>query len=159
MRASIIALLVLGLGLGLAPFALGTEDLDKEVNRIAAQLRCPVCTNLSVADSNAELSTQMRQLIKEKRLQGESEEQIKSYFVSRYGEWILLEPKKSGINILLWVAPFAGLIIGGGIIWARVKARGKRPEATPSEETESAELRRIPKHLRDRLDKELKELE
>src|SRR3989304_6688876 len=116
MRSVIIIVLILALSLGLDAISMGAGDLDKEVNNIAARLRCPVCTNLSVADSNAELSTQMRQLIREKRLQGESEEQIMSYFVSRYGEWILLEPKKSGINILLWFAPFIGFFLGGGII-------------------------------------------
>ena len=159
MRSVIIIVLILALGLGLGAISMGAGDLDKEVNNIAARLRCPVCTNLSVADSNAELSTQMRQLIREKRLQGESEEQIMSYFVSRYGEWILLEPKKSGINILLWFAPFIGLIVGGAIIWAAVRARGKRPGEAFSEETKGTELQKIPKHLQDRLNKELKELD
>lgn len=88
------------------------QDIDAQAHAIAARLRCPVCQNESVADSPAELAAQMRALIRQKLQAGESPEQIIAYFVSKYGDWILLEPPRKGILWLVWVGPLSALLAG-----------------------------------------------
>lgn len=128
-------LLLIGVILAEPVSAQGT---DAQAQAIAAQLRCPVCQNESVADSPAVLAAQMRALIREKLAAGESAEQITAYFVSRYGEWILLEPPRSGLTSLVWIVPPAVLLLGG-VIAARFLRRTVRrlplphPSSTPED--------------------------
>ncbi len=89
------------------------EKLDARAAEIAAELRCPVCRNQSVVESNADLSREMQALVRERLVAGDTPEEVKAYFVSRYGEWILLEPQRRGINWLVWGLPFVVLILGG----------------------------------------------
>jgi cytochrome c-type biogenesis protein CcmH len=86
--------------------------LDARTTAVASTLRCPVCQGESIQDSPSELAKQMRAVVKDRLRAGESPEQIKAYFVSRYGEWILLEPKMTGLNVALYVLPVV-LILGG----------------------------------------------
>jgi cytochrome c-type biogenesis protein CcmH len=88
------------------------EELDARAAEIAAELLCPVCRNQSVVESNAELSREMQALVRERLVAGDSEEEVKEYFVSRYGEWILLEPQRRGINWVVWILPFLALAAG-----------------------------------------------
>lgn len=90
--------------------------LEAQVQSLAAELRCPVCQNLSVADSPSEMARQMRDLIRDRLRQGERPEVVKAYLVERYGEWILLLPPRRGFGLLAWVVPFLGL--GGGLVAA-----------------------------------------
>lgn len=104
-------------------------DLEEQVRKIASELRCPVCQNLSVADSPSELARQMRAFIRAELQQGKSPEEIKAYFVSKYGEWILLAPKPKGFRLLLWVLPFIAVAIGIVLVifvarrWVRKKGQ------------------------------------
>lgn len=95
--------------------AAAAKDPEARAQVIAGQLRCPVCQNESVADSPSELAAQMRVLIREKIAAGETDRQILDYFVSRYGEWILLEPPRRGLLWLVWVAPATALLAGAYI--------------------------------------------
>lgn len=104
------------------------ERLDAESARLAEELRCPVCRNQSVSESNAELSREMQALVRERLAAGETPEEVKAYFVSRYGEWILLEPERRGINWIVWLAPFGALIVGGAVA-AWLLRRWTRPRA------------------------------
>lgn len=87
-------------------------SIDEEVRAVAARLRCPVCRNESVADSPSELAAQMRAIIRTRLEEGEPPEAIVAYFVSRYGEWILLDPPRRGLGWLLWAAPLIVLLLG-----------------------------------------------
>jgi len=89
-----------------------SPDLDERVRDVASELRCVVCQNLSVADSPSDLAKEMRNLIQELLQQGKTPEEIKAYFVSRYGDFVLLEPPKRGFNLLVWGLPFAALLVG-----------------------------------------------
>jgi len=115
--------LILTVAFWFLPLALSARaaDLEEQARQIAAELRCPVCQNLSVADSPSELAQQMRAVILEQLREGRSPEEVKSYFVSKYGEWVLLAPKPSGFNIVIWVLPFVAA--GGGIFLVAVVAR------------------------------------
>ena len=90
-----------------------SEELDARAAEIAAELRCPVCRNQSIVESNADLSREMHALVRERLVAGDTPEEVKEYFVSRYGEWILLEPQKKGINWVVWGLPFVALALGG----------------------------------------------
>ena len=87
-------------------------DLDDQTRAIATELRCVVCQNLSVADSPSEMAQQMRAIVREQVQAGKSPDQIKDFFVSKYGEWVLLKPKTTGFSALLWILPYVVLILG-----------------------------------------------
>jgi cytochrome c-type biogenesis protein CcmH len=114
---------------------------DEAVTRVASQLRCVVCQNLSVADSPSEMARQMRDVIRERLALGESDEQILGYFETRYGPWVRLAPS----NWLVWVLPFAGLFAGLGVVllvtlrWSR-RARARQEEALPPADRERVKL-------------------
>ena len=88
--------------------------LEALTTSVASQLRCPVCQGVSIQDSPSELAQQMRTVVKEQLAAGQSPEDVKDYFISKYGEWILLEPKAAGFNLLVYAIP-AVLVFGGAI--------------------------------------------
>ena len=117
-------------------------QLDARVKSVSSRLRCPVCQGESIQDSPAELAGQMKQLVREQLASGQSEQQVMDYFTAKYGQWILLEPKAEGINLLVFGLPIVFLLLGGvGIVmalkkWTRphgVTADGARP--LPADET------------------------
>jgi cytochrome c-type biogenesis protein CcmH len=111
---------------------------------IAAGLRCPVCLNLSVADSPSRLAGEMRAEIASRVRSGETDEQIRAYFVDRYGEWVLLEPTRRGLNLLPWALPFAAVAVGLAVWFALVRRRPPREEVAVSQ----TDRRRIEHDLR-----------
>lgn len=127
-----------------AAFAAGGSDggartADDRVNEIAAGLRCPVCQNLSVADSPSRLAGEMRAEIAAKLGAGQTPDEIRAFFVDRYGEWVLLAPTKRGLNLLPWAVPVIGVLAGGAVWFALVRRRpsGERSAVgatTPVEE-------------------------
>lgn len=88
------------------------EALDALAAEVASGLRCPVCRNQSIVESNAELSREMHAVVRDRLAAGETPEQIEAYFVSRYGEWILLRPQAKGINLLVYGLPLVVLVLG-----------------------------------------------
>ncbi len=134
-KQSLAVCLLLAIVLGVRPSAILAGSLEEQTLLLAAELRCPVCQNLSVADSPSEMATQMRELILEKMKNGETPEQIRGYFVSRYGEWILLKPTRKGFNWIAWLLPFVVILVGAGIIVLRIRRairRGHGPNADAS---------------------------
>jgi cytochrome c-type biogenesis protein CcmH len=93
-------------------WAATAPDIDEQTRAIAQELRCVVCQNLSVADSPSEMAQQMRGIIREQLAAGQNSQQIKDFFVSKYGEWVLLAPTTRGFSLLVWVLPFTVLIFG-----------------------------------------------
>jgi cytochrome c-type biogenesis protein CcmH len=89
-----------------------SADVEERTREIAAELRCVVCQNLSVADSPSDLAKEMRGRVREQVEQGKGRQEIMDYFVSRYGEYVLLSPPKRGFNLLVWGLPFVGLLAG-----------------------------------------------
>lgn len=106
------------------------QDLEARTTAVASTLRCPVCQGESIQDSPSELARQMRAVVRDRLRAGETPEQVKAYFASRYGEWILLEPRMTGLNILLYVLPVV-LVVGGIAIVVILVRRWTTPEATP----------------------------
>ena len=100
--------------------------LEARTAEVAAQLRCPVCQGLSIQDSPSELSQQMRAVVKDQLREGKSPEEVKAYFISKYGEWILLEPKAKGFNVLVYALPIL-LVLGGLAVIAAAVRKWTRP--------------------------------
>jgi cytochrome c-type biogenesis protein CcmH len=92
----------------------GRHVEQQMVYEIAAQLRCVVCQNLSVADSPSEMATQMRGVIEERLAAGDGPEQVLRFFVDKYGEWILLSPPRQGFSLLVWIFP--AVAVGAGLV-------------------------------------------
>src|SRR3954471_17859496 len=105
---------------GYAPGREGTAPLDpaheERVMRLGKLLRCAVCQGLSIADSPASMARAQLDTVRELVEAGKSDQEIKDYFVERYGEWALLEPPAHGLNLLVWLGPLALLVLGGAVI-------------------------------------------
>jgi cytochrome c-type biogenesis protein CcmH len=107
--------------------ALGVDTvLDARAKSIASRLRCPVCQGESIQDSPAELAAQMKTLVREQLAQGRSESEVLDYFTQKYGQWILLEPKAQGLNLIVYWVPVLFLAIGGGVLWMMVRRWTRR---------------------------------
>jgi cytochrome c-type biogenesis protein CcmH/NrfF len=96
---------------------------DPLFREIAKEFRCPTCTGLSVLESDAGFSVQIKEQVQEQLNLGKSHDQIIEYFTQRYGAWILREPPAQGINILAWAIPITLLCAGPILIWLLVWKR------------------------------------
>lgn len=127
--AAIAAVIAAALVLGLQP-AGGSGSTQAQADRIASELRCPVCQGLSVRDSDSSTARAMREDIGRRLGGGETPEDIRRAYVDRYGEWILLRPRASGLGTLLWVVPAAALaaaaVLLGWVFWGWRRRGGAR---------------------------------
>ncbi len=115
---------LLSAGTARATFAQETAAdsiLEVRTSALSSHLRCVVCQGLSIEDSPSELARQMRDIVKDQLRSGKSEEEVRAYFISKYGEWILLEPKARGFNLLVYVLPALALLAGAGLIIRAVR--------------------------------------
>ena len=125
------------LAAGEASTAAANPELEARVARVAEELRCLVCQNQTIADSNAELAKDLRREVRQMLEQGRSEAEVRAFMVARYGDFILYRPPLRGSTLLLWLGPFALL---GVAIW--VHRRVVRDRAAPSGEPLSEEERK-----------------
>jgi cytochrome c-type biogenesis protein CcmH len=117
--------------------------LEERARGISAGLRCLVCRNESIDESNAGLARDLRLLVRERLVAGDSDAEVVAFVVDRYGEYVLLRPTLGGANLLLWLAGPAMLLIAGGIAAAylRRRARAVSPAGlSPDEEERLREL-------------------
>jgi len=125
--------------------------LEARARTLSQELRCMVCQNQSIDDSDAPLAKDLRVLVRERLSAGDSDNQVIDFLVARYGEFVLLKPRVSAQTLLLWLAPFAALLIGGWGVIAFIRRRGRGSEAaeappqlTPAEQSRVAELLKEP---------------
>jgi cytochrome c-type biogenesis protein CcmH len=154
--AGVTAVAFAGVLAVLAGVTLAAPAVDENtVRQISEQLRCVVCQNLSVADSPSETANQMRDIVRERLAMGETPEQVKAYFVEKYGVWILLSPPKQGFNLLVWVLPFVVLLFGLVVVavvlrrWTR-HARSSAEGAPAVDETTRERIRREMSQIEER---------
>lgn len=121
---------------------LSDPALEKRARTLSAELRCLVCQNQSIDDSNAELARDLRLLVRERLVAGDSDEDVINYVVSRYGEFVLLKPRFNANTLLLWGAPLAVFLIGAVAAVMTLRGRQKSVPAALSAE-EKAELERL----------------
>lgn len=113
---------------------------EARAREIFRDVRCLVCQNESIDDSEADLARDLRQIVREQVKAGQDEAQIKRFLTDRYGEFVLLTPKVSLGNLVLWAAPFLIVLAGGGLLFARLRNRSLDAELTP---LEAERLRRL----------------
>jgi cytochrome c-type biogenesis protein CcmH len=112
--------------------------LEQRARNLTSQLRCMVCQNQSIDDSNAELARDLRVLVRDRLVEGDSDRAVIDYVVSRYGEFVLLKPRLSLRTVLLWGAPI-GLTLAGifaVFIFSRRRATQERPQKLSADEEE-----------------------
>ncbi|MEQ8479999.1 MAG: cytochrome c-type biogenesis protein CcmH [Hoeflea sp.] len=150
MRA--MALMLLAMAMASPAAAVNPDEvlddpaLEERARDLSLNLRCLVCQNQSIDDSNAELARDLRLLVRERLQAGDSDEEVIDYIVSRYGEFVLLTPRLSVQTVLLWGAPVLILLIGAGIMMTYARGRGKAtvaPGTTVLSEAEQAELAKV----------------
>lgn len=117
MSALVTVSLALGLALGqFAPQQAGSQplapELEARVQKVGKELRCAVCQGLSITDSPSSMARAQLDKVRELVSAGRTDEEIRTYFVERYGEWALLQPTAEGFNLFVWLGPVALLLAG-----------------------------------------------
>jgi cytochrome c-type biogenesis protein CcmH len=126
----------------LAFAAAGQENanLERRVAALAHELRCLVCQNQTLADSNAPLAVDLRNEIRAQLAAGKSEREVTDFMVQRYGDFVLYRPPFKAATALLWLGPFVLLALGGWLLWRRIRQKTAAPELSPAERARAAKL-------------------
>ena len=141
-----IRVLLVWLMLAGAAFAVQPDEvledpvLEERARELSKGLRCLVCRNESIDESNAELARDLRLLVRERLLEGDSDEEVIDFLVARYGEYVLLSPRATGSSLILYLAGPAMLLAALGIALVYLRRRRSQPESTQLSEEERARL-------------------
>ena len=145
-------LLALLLGLMALPAAavephemLDDPVLEARAREISRGVRCLVCQNQTIDDSNAQLARELRVLIRERLTAGDSDQQVRDFLVSRYGDFVLFSPPLKAATLLLWFGPFLLLALGALVVFFYLRGQRRRPATAmaPLDESERARLARL----------------
>ncbi len=112
--------------------------LEKRAREISGRLRCLVCQNQSIDDSDADLAHDLRLLVRERITAGDNNNQVLEYLVNRYGEFVLLRPRFTLKTYILWGTPVVLILIGGFVLMNSMRKRGKSAPAPLSDEEQLA---------------------
>jgi cytochrome c-type biogenesis protein CcmH len=115
--------------------------LEERARELSKGLRCLVCRNESIDESNAELARDLRLLVRERLVAGDSDEEVIDFVVARYGEYVLLRPQTDGSNLLLWAAGPIMLILGVGIALVYVRRRAQSKSETETQLSDAEQTR------------------
>jgi cytochrome c-type biogenesis protein CcmH len=107
---------------------LADPALEARARALSQDLRCLVCRNENIDDSDAGLARDLRLLVRERLVAGDSDAEVMAFVTDRYGEFVLLKPPAEGANLILWLAGPALLLAGAGIALAALRRRGSAPE-------------------------------
>ena len=107
-------------------FANQSEKIDNQLRELAGELRCMVCQNQSLLDSDSDLAKDLKNIIYKKLQEGENKKEIKDFLVKRYGEFILFRPLLNYSNLMLWGAPIIFLLIIGLVAFRKIKIITKK---------------------------------
>ena len=153
MRSALVLRLVLGFALGLATaspsFAVQPGEvlpdaaMEQRARAISSELRCLVCQNQSIDDSDAPLAKDLRVLVRERLVAGDSDRAVRDFVVARYGDFVLLRPPLDIRTVLLWAAPFLILLAALGFMWRRGRAMAAPASATPLSDEERRRVERL----------------
>lgn len=141
-----VSLIAMPLATGVA-FAVQPDEmlsdpaLEARARAISAELRCLVCQNQSIDDSDAPLAKDLRILVRERLTEGDDDRAVMDWLVARYGEFVLLRPRFQMQTAILWLSPFVVLALGGIAAWRTLRRRGARPTGeAPLSEAEKSRL-------------------
>lgn len=123
--------------------------LEARARDISAGLRCLVCRNESIDESNAELARDLRLLLRERLVAGDTDKEAIAYIVDRYGEYVLLKPTTTGANLMLWLAGPIMLLIAAGLGWNFLRGRARVEAATGGDTLSADEKERLRRILED----------
>lgn len=153
---SIFTLLLLGAALSAGTLAAQqpAPDVDTEVLRISKNLYCPVCTGVPLDVCETQACVQWRALIREKLIAGESETQIRAYFIAQYGERVLGAPPPEGFNLSAYILPLGVLVVGAVILFFTARSWLKRPQTVSANAPASAP--QVSSEYAERIARELK---
>jgi len=116
-------------------------DIDKRVHAVATELRCLVCQNQTLAESNAPLAIDMRNQIREQMKAGASDRDVVEFLVARYGDFVLYRPPLKASTVALWAGPFVILALGAWVLVRRLRRRpAAEPELSEAERARAAKL-------------------
>jgi cytochrome c-type biogenesis protein CcmH len=136
--ALIAALLIGGSAFAVQPDeVLKDPALERRAREISTGLRCLVCQNQSIDDSDAQLAKDLRLLVRERLVAGDTDQEVESFLVQRYGEFVLLKPTFGAHTLLLWLTPALVLVLGGIGAYAALRRR-PQPAAVLDEEERKA---------------------
>ncbi|MCZ7530293.1 MAG: cytochrome c-type biogenesis protein CcmH [Acidimicrobiia bacterium] len=131
--------LIAAVAVGLAANPGSRDDSpDARLESLTRELRCPTCQGLSVADSPSSTARAIVDDVRRRIEAGETDGEIRDAYVETWGEWILLEPQNSGVSLLVWLLPIAGLVLGVGVLVVALTRWRREPRYTPT--TEDREL-------------------
>jgi cytochrome c-type biogenesis protein CcmH len=152
MLSRLLAMVLLLTSLTLPAFAVQPDEvlddpaLEQRARELSAKMRCVVCQNQSIDDSDAPLARDLRLLIRERLVKGDSNDQIVDFLVARYGDFVLLKPRLNAKTIALWAGPFLILLLGMFIVWRQRRiVKATAPESGLSDD----ERKQLEKILKD----------
>ncbi|RME46593.1 MAG: cytochrome c-type biogenesis protein CcmH [Chloroflexi bacterium] len=152
-----IAVLAAGLVLAVLVSACASQEavdpLEQQAQSLDREIMCPICPGESIAQSQVEFAQQMRTFVREKLAEGWTGEQIKQYYVERYGPRILLSPPRQGFYLVGWISPFVALLLGGGVVVYVLKRWMGRRQIRVDEVSQPVE--ELPDEYVQRLEEEL----
>ncbi|CAD0185735.1 Cytochrome c-type biogenesis protein CcmH precursor [Ruegeria sp. THAF57] len=123
--------------------------LEQRARDLSTGLRCLVCRNESIDESNADLARDLRLLLRERLVAGDTDDEAIKFIVDRYGEYVLLRPTSSGANLVLWLAGPIMLLIAAGLGWNFVRKRSNAQQSTGGEALTDTEKERLEQILKD----------
>lgn len=123
---------------------LADPALEARARAISRDIRCVVCQSESIDDSNAPLARDLRLMVRERLVAGDSDDEVVDFLVARYGDYVLLKPRVQPNTILLWAAPLAAAAAGAfGLVAVMRNAKARKQKATPLTAEEIEALRRL----------------
>ena len=145
-----LLLTLLFIGLSQNAFAIGVDlkklpdpVMEARAQNIMRELRCLVCQNQSIIESDAELAGDLRAIVREQVAMGKNHEQIIEFMTSRYGDWILLKPPFKASNAVLWLGPIFLLLIGGFLVFRTIRQSQNSVKLSPLSADEEERLKQI----------------
>lgn len=149
-RLIVILMLLAAPGFAVQPDeVLDDHALEQRARDLSTGLRCLVCRNESIDESNADLARDLRLLLRERLVAGDTDDEAIDFIVDRYGEYVLLKPQVTGSNIMLWLAGPFMLLIAAGMGWSFLRNRAKAHAAGDNESLSDAEKERLRQILED----------
>jgi len=115
--------------------------LDRRTEELTSVMRCPVCQGLSIADSGTMIALAMKEEVRQFLAKGYTDDQILLYFEASYGEFVRLEPKAQGFNLVVWIAPVGALLVGLALVIHRLRSKPRTTAVADSGEADLEEYR------------------